>query len=80
VADNGPGVPPEKRENIFDLAFSTKRSPRKLGFGLWWVKTLITRFGGEIHLLDSADPGCAFVIRLPSGDFPGGLTCSTPME
>ncbi len=80
VADNGPGVPLEKRENIFDLAFSTKRSQRKLGFGLWWVKTLITRFGGEIHLLDSAEPGCAFVIRLPSGDLPGGLPCSTPME
>lgn len=66
LADNGPGVPPERRENIFDLAFSTKRSPRKLGFGLWWVKTLITRLGGEIRLSDSGEPGCAFLIRLPS--------------
>jgi GAF domain-containing protein len=66
VSDNGPGVPADKRENIFDLAFSTKRSPRKLGFGLWWVKTLITRFGGEIHLADCGEPGCTFVIRLPA--------------
>jgi signal transduction histidine kinase len=73
VSDNGPGVPPERRENIFDLAFSTKRSPRKLGFGLWWVRTLVTRVGGEIRLADFADPGCAFVIRLPSGDLHGGL-------
>jgi GAF domain-containing protein len=65
VSDNGPGVPPEKRDNIFDLAFSTKRSPRKLGFGLWWVKTLITRFDGEIRLSDSAEPGCTFILRLP---------------
>jgi GAF domain-containing protein len=67
LSDNGPGVPPERRENIFDLAFSTKRSPRKLGFGLWWVKTLITRLGGEIKLEDSPEGGSAFRIRLPAG-------------
>ena len=64
-SDNGPGVPADRRENIFDLAFSTKRSPRKLGFGLWWVKTLITRLGGEIRLVDGSN-GCAFQIRLPA--------------
>jgi len=78
VSDNGPGVPPERRENIFDLAFSTKRSPRKLGFGLWWVKTLVTRVGGEIRLAESASPGCTFIIRLPSGEIPGGLPCVPP--
>jgi GAF domain-containing protein len=66
LADNGPGVPPERRENVFDPAFSTKRSPRKLGFGLWWVKTLITRLGGEIRLEDSPEGGCAFHIVLPA--------------
>jgi GAF domain-containing protein len=66
LTDNGPGVPREKRENVFDLEFSTKRSPRKLGFGLWWVKTLITRLGGEIRLEDSPGGGCAFRILLPA--------------
>jgi GAF domain-containing protein len=65
-ADNGPGVPPDRRENIFDLAFSTKRSPRKLGFGLWWVKTLINRLGGEIRLAETPEPGCTFLITLPT--------------
>ena len=65
LSDNGPGIPAERRENIFDLAFSTKRSPRKLGFGLWWVKTLITRLGGEIRLVEFAEGG-AFQIRLPA--------------
>jgi signal transduction histidine kinase len=68
VSDNGPGVPAEKRPNIFDLAFSTKRSPRKLGFGLWWVKTLVTRLGGEIRLADSESPGCTFILRLPCAE------------
>jgi GAF domain-containing protein len=65
LSDNGPGIPAERRENIFDLAFSTKRSPRKLGFGLWWVRTLITRLGGEIRLVESAEGG-VFQIRLPA--------------
>jgi GAF domain-containing protein len=72
LSDNGPGIPTDRRENVFDLAFSTKRSPRKLGFGLWWVKTLITRLGGEIRVVD-CNEGCAFLIRLPSGALPGGL-------
>jgi GAF domain-containing protein len=65
LSDNGPGVPADKRDTIFDLSFSTKRSPRKLGFGLWWVKTLVGRFGGEIRLADLPEGGTAFIIRLP---------------
>lgn len=77
-SDNGPGVPPDRRENIFDLAFSTKRSPRKLGFGLWWVKTLISRLGGEIRLADSPEPGCTFVITLPTGTAPADQPTENP--
>ncbi|MCC7359445.1 MAG: GAF domain-containing protein [Anaerolineales bacterium] len=70
VADNGPGVPPEVREQIFDPNFSTKASAKQLGFGLWWVKTWVQRCGGSITLAapnqaDPDRPGCAFVIRLP---------------
>jgi GAF domain-containing protein len=71
LADNGPGVSDDQRDNIFDLAFSTKRSPRKLGFGLWWVRTLMARLGGDIRLADCGEPGCAFRIRLPAA--PRGL-------
>jgi GAF domain-containing protein len=65
VADNGPGVPAAERDRIFDPAFSTKRSPNKMGFGLWWVKSFVQRFGGSITLAENGGPGCAFVIRLP---------------
>ncbi len=60
-----PGVPADRRENIFDLAFSTKRSPRKLGFGLWWVKTLITRLGGEIRLVGLRERSARFRSACP---------------
>jgi GAF domain-containing protein len=68
VSDNGPGVPTDRLDNIFDLSFSTKRSPRKLGFGLWWVKTLITRFGGEIHVANPPEGGTIFILRLPRAE------------
>lgn len=65
VRDNGPGIPPELQERIFELDFSTKRSPKKLGFGLWWVKMLVQRFGGEIHVESAPGQGTAFYLRLP---------------
>ncbi len=67
IADNGPGVPPELRERIFDASFTTKDSGRKMGFGLWWVKSWVQRFGGSIRLAEPNPTvqGCTFIIRLP---------------
>ena len=77
VADSGPGVLPENRERIFDPDFSTKHSLKKLGFGLWWVKTWVQRCGGSIVLASAPamntenaqgpipERGCAFVFKLP---------------
>jgi signal transduction histidine kinase len=73
VRDDGPGVPPELRERIFEPDFSTKHSAKKLGFGLWWVKAWVQRCGGSIALAAPpraeperpGRPGCAFVFRLP---------------
>ncbi len=70
VRDNGPGIPPELQERIFELDFSTKRSPKKLGFGLWWVKMLVQRFGGEIRMESAPGQGTAFHIRLPRAPAP----------
>ena len=65
VIDDGPGVPAAYREKIFEPDFSTKASLQKLGFGLWWTKSLAQRFGGSIIVTDAAEPGCAFIVRLP---------------
>jgi len=73
VADNGPGVPAESRDHIFEPNYSTKHSLKKLGFGLWWVKAWVQRCGGSISLAAPEAPaesaaaptGTTFVIRLP---------------
>jgi GAF domain-containing protein len=64
VADDGPGVAPENRERIFEPNYSTKHSIKKLGFGLWWVKSWVQRCGGSITLAPQT-AGSTFVIRLP---------------
>ncbi len=67
IADTGPGVAPAVRERIFDATFSTGSLGRKMGFGLWWVKSWVQRFGGSIRLADARPhtPGCTFIVRLP---------------
>ena len=67
VTDDGPGVPADFREKIFEPDFSTKRSVKKLGFGLWWTRSLIQRFGGTILVNNTAgaETGSTFIIHLP---------------
>jgi signal transduction histidine kinase len=37
-----------------------------MGFGLWWTRSLIQRFGGSIHVENNPDRGCTFTVHLPS--------------
>lgn len=65
VSDNGPGIPPELLPHIFELSVSSGAADRKLGFGLWWVRTLLHRSGGEICADSTAGAGTTFTLRLP---------------
>lgn len=62
IRDSGPGIPPDRREAIFELSVSEKTEG--LGFGLWWVRTLMTRLGGSIEVAPEG-PGATFVLRFP---------------
>lgn len=70
VIDNGPGVAPELQDQIFELNFSGRAGaqPGKLGFGLWWVKTLMTRLGGSVIVESDGLHGATFVLRLPRAE------------
>ena len=69
VTDSGPGIAPELHSQIFELNFSrTGVQPGKLGFGLWWVKTLTTRLGGSVVVESDGDHGTTFRLRLPAAD------------
>jgi signal transduction histidine kinase len=67
VTDSGPGIAAELQNQIFELHFSrTGTQPGKLGFGLWWVKTLMTRLDGSVGVESDGSHGTTFRLRLPS--------------
>lgn len=70
ISDDGPGIPQELHEHIFDLNFSGRGIPKpgKLGFGLWWVKTLITRLEGSVSVESDGSHGTTFILKLPIMD------------
>jgi signal transduction histidine kinase len=62
VSDNGPGIPAEHREKIFNLYFSTK--PGGTGLGLPMVKKIVEEHGGEIEVESEPGRGATFTICL----------------
>jgi signal transduction histidine kinase len=72
VSDNGPGIAPKLHDHIFELDYSGRGAtrPSKLGFGLWWVKTLMTRLGGSVSVESDGAHGTTFHLRLPQAEKP----------
>lgn len=68
VADNGPGVPPEIRDQLFEAFVTQSQSSQASGSGLGLsiCKKLIESAGGRITLASSSDAGSTFRIELPS--------------
>jgi two-component system OmpR family sensor kinase len=65
VADDGPGVPPELRDRVFER-FVRGAGDRgsSSGLGLAIVSAVAESHGGSVELHD-AQPGARFVVRLP---------------
>ena len=63
VRDDGPGVPTDLRERIWDPFFTTKGPERGTGLGLPTARRLVRQHGGTIDYVD----GC-FRIDLPLGN------------
>ncbi|MEN3747883.1 ATP-binding protein [Sphingomonas sp. HF-S3] len=62
VADNGPGVPPELRRDIFLPFFTTRATGTGVGLNL--VRQIVFAHGGTIDLKDDALGGARFEILL----------------
>ena len=63
VLDRGPGIPPDKREKIFEM-FVTGR-PEGTGLGLFLARTAIRRCGGDIQALARDGGGADIRLILP---------------
>ncbi|MBS8272838.1 PAS domain-containing protein [Thalassospira tepidiphila] len=63
VRDNGPGIPQDMRESLFDPFVTTK--PTGSGLGLALVAKIINDHGGVIEVKDVPGGGAEFQIMLP---------------
>lgn len=64
VSDNGPGLPPDERDRIFEPFFSTKDTG--LGLGLAISHRIIDAHGGQLVAFDRDGGGAVFEIQLPA--------------
>lgn len=68
VADQGPGVPPDEAERLWDRFYrSQSGQPGGAGLGLAIVKSLVTAHGGEVGLDSQPGAGARFWFSLPLG-------------
>jgi signal transduction histidine kinase len=69
VEDEGPGIPPEERDQLFSAFFRTKSAASSqvagLGLGLYICQELVTAHGGTISVDESPSGGAAFRVQLP---------------
>ena len=71
ITDNGEGISPNNRSQIFDSFFTTRRDRGGTGMGLAIVRAMLAAHGGAIRLLDTCQ-GTAFELMIPvAGDQPG---------
>jgi signal transduction histidine kinase len=67
VADDGEGVSPNNRTQIFDSFFTTRRDSGGTGMGLAIVRAMLDAHGGAIRLI-SSEQGTAFELTIPVAD------------
>jgi signal transduction histidine kinase len=65
VADNGPGVPAELLERVFDPFFTTREVGEGTGLGLSIAHTIVAGHGGSIAIDPAPGGGAVFTIHLP---------------
>ena len=65
VTDNGPGIRPEDKEQLFVPYFSRDRDGTGLGLAI--VRQIVSDHRGYIRVVDNVPHGATFVIELPKG-------------
>jgi signal transduction histidine kinase len=64
--DNGPGIPEEERDHIFDPFYTTKEPGKGTGLGLAVCYRIVEGLGGTIRINSEIGEGTTIIIQLPN--------------
>ncbi len=65
VKDNGPGIPEEIKDKIFQPFFTTKPTGSGTGLGLSLSYDIVKAHGGQLYVESHVNIGTVFVIKIP---------------
>ena len=68
VADNGPGIPPERLDKIFEPFYTTKPIGAGTGLGLYVSYNMAMKQGGDLTAANRPEGGAEFTVRVPADD------------
>lgn len=75
IDDDGPGIPPEELEHVFDpfarLETSRSRETGGVGLGLSIARAILRAHGGDVALSSRPEGGLRATVTLPLGKAPG---------
>jgi two-component system, OmpR family, sensor histidine kinase TctE len=66
VEDDGPGIPPEERECVFEPFYRLRPRSTGTGLGLNLVRQVVERHGGHVSILGAPDGGTIVRVEFPS--------------
>ncbi|UVE49617.1 PAS domain S-box protein [Haloferax larsenii] len=64
IGDNGPGIPDDKKKEVFGKGEKGLESPGT-GVGLYLVDAIVTTYGGKVWVEDNDPRGARFMVELP---------------
>ncbi|KAA9399539.1 PAS domain S-box protein [Haloarcula sp. CBA1130] len=64
IADDGQGIPDDRKEAVLRREESGHAKSSGSGFGLFFVDSMIQRYGGRVSIEDTPAGGAAFIITL----------------
>lgn len=65
VEDDGPGIPPEERERVFEAFHRLRPRSAGTGLGLHLVQQVVERHGGRVAILDAPGGGAIARVEFP---------------
>ena len=74
VRDEGPGIPDDEKQRVFEPFIRGRSAIRRkiggLGLGLYVVRLYTTSLNGRVHIQDESPHGTSFIVYLPTLDQP----------